>query len=132
MKFLTRNGFLIEEPGTTYVTDTDPDLALGLLRAAACASCSGLGRARKYWACKPFLHKLKKRRLLRGAASTSTALTSMPRCAAPPIRGRKSNTCAVHGRDRASPPLLPRSSPISAWPPDHHLEQRPGPSFQQA
>ena len=36
MKFLTRKGFLIEEQGMTHLTDTDSDLALGSLRAAAC------------------------------------------------------------------------------------------------
>jgi hypothetical protein len=35
MKFLTRKGFLLEEQGTTYFTET-PDLALGPLQAAAC------------------------------------------------------------------------------------------------
>ncbi|MGH8583755.1 MAG: transposase, partial [Gammaproteobacteria bacterium] len=35
MKFLTRKGFLIEEQGMSYLADTDPDLALGPLRAAA-------------------------------------------------------------------------------------------------
>jgi hypothetical protein len=29
-------GYLIEEQGMTYLTDTDPDLALGPLQAAAC------------------------------------------------------------------------------------------------
>ena len=49
MKFLTRKGFLIEEQGMTYLTDTDPDLALGFLQAAACTyRRSGPGRARKY------------------------------------------------------------------------------------
>jgi hypothetical protein len=37
MKFLTRKGYLIEEQGMTYLADTDPDLALGPLRVAACA-----------------------------------------------------------------------------------------------
>ena len=36
MKFLTRKGFLIDEQGMSYLADTDPDLALGPLRAAAC------------------------------------------------------------------------------------------------
>ena len=36
MKFLTRKGFLIEEQGMTTLAETDPDLALGPLRAAAC------------------------------------------------------------------------------------------------
>jgi hypothetical protein len=35
MKFLTLKGFLIEEQGTTYLTDA-PDLALGPRQAAAC------------------------------------------------------------------------------------------------
>ncbi len=35
MRFLTRKGYLIEEQGMTYLTDTDPDTALGPLRAAA-------------------------------------------------------------------------------------------------
>ncbi len=50
MKFLTRKGFLIEEQGMTYPTDTDPDLALGPLQAAACTYriALGPGRTRKY------------------------------------------------------------------------------------
>ena len=32
-EFLTRKGYLIEEQGMTYLADTDPDLALGPLRA---------------------------------------------------------------------------------------------------
>ncbi|MGH8605347.1 MAG: hypothetical protein ACREXR_21925, partial [Gammaproteobacteria bacterium] len=36
MKLLTRKGYLIEEQGMTYLGDTDPDLALGPLHAAAC------------------------------------------------------------------------------------------------
>ena len=36
MKFLTRKGYLIEEQGMSYLADTDADLALGPLRAAAC------------------------------------------------------------------------------------------------
>ena len=49
MKFLTRKGFLIEEQGMSYLADTDPDLALGPLRAAACTYriALGPGRARR-------------------------------------------------------------------------------------
>ena len=36
MKFLTRKGYLMQEQGMTYLADTDPDLALASLRAAAC------------------------------------------------------------------------------------------------
>jgi len=43
MKFLTRKGFLIEEQRMTYIADTDPDLALGPLRAAACTYRIALG-----------------------------------------------------------------------------------------
>ena len=43
MKFLTRKGYLIEEQGTTYLTDTDLDLALGPLQPAACTYRIGLG-----------------------------------------------------------------------------------------
>ena len=48
-RFLTRKGFLIEEQGMTYLADTDPDLALGPLRAPACTyrMRSGFGRARR-------------------------------------------------------------------------------------
>ena len=35
MRLLTRKGFLIEEQGMTYLADTDPDLTLGALQAAA-------------------------------------------------------------------------------------------------
>ena len=43
MKFLTRKGFLIEEQGMTYLADTDLDLTLGPLRAAACTYRIALG-----------------------------------------------------------------------------------------
>ncbi len=43
MRFLTRKGFLIEEQGMTYPTDTDPELALGPLQAAACTYRIALG-----------------------------------------------------------------------------------------
>jgi hypothetical protein len=43
MKFLTRKGFLIEEQGMSYLADTDPDTALGPLRAAACTYRIALG-----------------------------------------------------------------------------------------
>ncbi|MGH8581481.1 MAG: hypothetical protein ACREWG_01580 [Gammaproteobacteria bacterium] len=43
MKFLTRKGFLIEEQGMSYLADTDPDRALGPLRAAACTYRIALG-----------------------------------------------------------------------------------------
>ncbi len=43
MKLLTRKGFLIEEQGMSYLADSDPDLALGPLRAAACIYRIALG-----------------------------------------------------------------------------------------
>jgi len=43
MKFLTRKGFLIEDQGMSYLPDTDPDLALGPLRIAACTYRIALG-----------------------------------------------------------------------------------------
>jgi hypothetical protein len=43
MKFLTRKGFLIEEQGMSYLDDSDPDRALGPLRAAACTYRIALG-----------------------------------------------------------------------------------------
>ena len=43
MKFLTRKGFLIEEQGMSYLADTDPESALGPLRAAACTYRIALG-----------------------------------------------------------------------------------------
>ena len=43
MTFLTRKGFLIEEQGMTYLADTDPDLGLGSLQAAACTYRIALG-----------------------------------------------------------------------------------------
>jgi hypothetical protein len=43
MKFLTRKGFLIEEQGMCYLADTDPNRALGPLRAAACTYRIALG-----------------------------------------------------------------------------------------
>jgi hypothetical protein len=43
MKFLTRKGFFIEEHGMSYLADSDPDLALGPLRAAACTYRIALG-----------------------------------------------------------------------------------------
>jgi len=43
MGLLTRQGYLIEEQGMTYLTSTDPDLALGPLQAAACTYRIALG-----------------------------------------------------------------------------------------
>jgi len=43
MRFLTRKGFLIEEQGMTCLADTDLDLTLGPLRAAACTYRIALG-----------------------------------------------------------------------------------------
>jgi hypothetical protein len=43
MKFLTRKGYFIQEQGMTYLADTDPDLALAPLRAAACTYGITLG-----------------------------------------------------------------------------------------
>ena len=43
MKLLTRKGFLIEEQGMSYLDDSDPDRALGPLRAAACTYRIALG-----------------------------------------------------------------------------------------
>jgi hypothetical protein len=43
MKFLTRKGFLIEEQGMTYLADTDLDIALRPLQAAACTYRIALG-----------------------------------------------------------------------------------------
>jgi len=43
---LTRKGFLIEEQGMRYLADTDPDLALAPLRAAACTYRIALGPRR--------------------------------------------------------------------------------------
>ncbi|MFH0343834.1 MAG: hypothetical protein ACHBNF_17325 [Chromatiales bacterium] len=36
MKLLTRQGYLIEEQGMTYLADSDPETPLGPLQAAAC------------------------------------------------------------------------------------------------
>jgi hypothetical protein len=43
MKFLTRTSFLIDEQRMSYLADSDPDLALGPLRAAACTYRIALG-----------------------------------------------------------------------------------------
>ena len=43
MRLLTRKGFLIEEQGMSYLADTDPDIVLGPLRAAACTYRIALG-----------------------------------------------------------------------------------------
>jgi hypothetical protein len=43
MKFLTRKGYLIEEPGITYLGDTGPEAALGPLQQAACTYRIALG-----------------------------------------------------------------------------------------
>jgi hypothetical protein len=40
---LDTQGFLIEEQGMPYLADTDPDLALAPLRAAACTYRIALG-----------------------------------------------------------------------------------------
>jgi hypothetical protein len=43
MRLLTRKGCLIEEQWKTYLTDTDPDTALGPLQSAACTYRIALG-----------------------------------------------------------------------------------------
>jgi hypothetical protein len=43
MKFLTRRGYLIEEPGMAYVADLGPETALGPLQQAACTYRIALG-----------------------------------------------------------------------------------------
>jgi hypothetical protein len=39
----TRKGYLVEERGMSYLTETDPDLALGPLQPAACTYRIALG-----------------------------------------------------------------------------------------
>jgi hypothetical protein len=43
MRLLTRQGYLIEEQGITYLADTDPESALAPLQAAACTYRIALG-----------------------------------------------------------------------------------------
>ncbi|MGH8604679.1 MAG: transposase, partial [Gammaproteobacteria bacterium] len=43
MKLLTREGYLIEEQGMTYLGDTDPEAALAPLQQAACTYRIALG-----------------------------------------------------------------------------------------
>ncbi len=43
MRLLTREGYLIEEQGMTYMADTDPELGLGPLQSAACTYRIALG-----------------------------------------------------------------------------------------
>jgi hypothetical protein len=43
MKFLTRKGYLIEEPGMAYLADPGPETALGPLQQAACTYRIALG-----------------------------------------------------------------------------------------
>ena len=43
MKFLTRRGYLIEEPGMSYLADPGPETALGPLQQAACTCRIALG-----------------------------------------------------------------------------------------
>jgi hypothetical protein len=43
MRVLTRQGYLVEEKGMNFLADTDPDLALGPLRTAACTYRIALG-----------------------------------------------------------------------------------------
>lgn len=43
MTLLTRQGYLIEEQGMTYLAETDPEAALGPLQAAACTYRIALG-----------------------------------------------------------------------------------------
>ena len=49
MKFLTRKGYLIEEPGMAYLADPGPETALGQAsrRPAPTALPSGPGQARR-------------------------------------------------------------------------------------
>jgi hypothetical protein len=43
MRLLTREGYLIEEQGMTYLVDTDPDAALAPLQVTACTYRIALG-----------------------------------------------------------------------------------------
>ncbi|MDQ3774070.1 MAG: hypothetical protein M3461_06730 [Pseudomonadota bacterium] len=102
MKFLTRNGFLIEEQGMTYLADTDPDLALGPLRAAACTYRIALGPRAGQKVLSLQTVPTQEGRLAPCAVSTSRALASMPRYAAPPMSATSWN---IYPATSPAPPL---------------------------
>ena len=95
MKLLTRKGFLIEEQGMSYLDDSDPDRALGPLRAAACTYRIALGprAGQKVLTLQTVPSQAApptQQRCVNAQASTST-----PRYAAPPISARSWSTCAA-------------------------------------
>jgi hypothetical protein len=120
MKFLTRKGFLIEEQGVSYLTDTDRDRGLGSLQAAACTYRIALGprAGHKVLSLQTVRHES---RLRPCVVSTSRASACMPRSAAPPIRGR--NSKARH-RDVA---CLARRGPntVPLHHPSRHRQRTP-------
>jgi hypothetical protein len=96
MKVLTRKGFLIEEQGMSYLDDSDPDRALGPLRAAACTYRIAFGP------------RAGQKVLTLQTLPSETALPTEQRCvnaqgfslhaevcAAPPISARSWSTCAA-------------------------------------
>jgi len=70
---LTRNGYLMEEQGMTTLAESDPDLALAPLQAAACTYRNALGlKARARSAALANRPEPKRRSPRNYAMSTST------------------------------------------------------------
>ncbi len=95
MRLLTRNGYLVEEQGMTYLGDTDPEAALAPLQAAACTYRIALGPGAGQKVLTLRTVPSQRRRLPPSAVSASRALACMPRCGSPSISVTNSNTCAA-------------------------------------
>jgi hypothetical protein len=103
MKFLTRRGYLIEEPGMAYVADLGPETALGPLQQAACTYRIALGpRAGQKVLSLQTVSTREPPPTPACAVSTRRASAPTPRCAAPPIRGKNSKAMARIGKLVAS------------------------------
>ena len=102
MKLLTRKGFLIEEQGMSYLADTDPDIVLGPLRAAACTYRIAFGPRAGQKVLS--LQTLPTEPPLTPVGCVNAhGFSSMPRCAAPPISARSWSSCAATSPAPPSP-----------------------------
>jgi hypothetical protein len=103
MRWLTKQGFLIEEQDRTYLAEADRESALLPLQAASCTYRIALGprAGQKVLSCKAWRAQTNHPR--RTYAPNSTALASMRRCAGAPISARNWSTCAAISPARRSP-----------------------------
>jgi len=98
MTFLTRKGFLIEEQGTTYLTDTDPDLPpISLLHQQ--------GRGAEFVEFNPSLHNPKAPTATHNPAAASPNAPSL-RHAEPPNHRPARPTQQYQLQNRVERPIL--------------------------